>query len=220
MATKTEATTQLRGHCQCCAGLWATNGAGMSHHGYKVKKDGGYAWFSGTCHGLQHPPIEIARDVADGTVAWLRAEAEAETRRAAALRDGTMTLEMVKGGWDAKARECRMVAWADAKPWERADALKAAIFNCEHRARHAIQDADRLAELIERVHGQPLVEVKRAEKAAPIIQGEQRVSEGGVLTAAYVQGARVYWTKPRADGTKLKGWTGTQAWRRFPMAAA
>jgi len=210
---------QLRGHCQCCAGLWATNGAGMSHHGYTVKKGDGYAWFSGTCNGLTHPPIEIARDVADGTVAWLRERAEAETRAAAEFRAGSRTLETVRGSWDFDARAYRRVAWADAKPWERVEALKEAIFHAEQLARFATRDADRLAELIERVHGKPLVEVKRAEKAAPILRGETRKSPGGLLVASHVDGARVYWSKEREGGKPIRGWTGSAAWRRFELVA-
>ena len=80
--------TQTRGHCQCCGREQAVVRCGyMAHHGYEVK-DG---WFQGKCGGHNFPPLEVARDVADSTIASVRRDAAALRVRATALIAGEVS---------------------------------------------------------------------------------------------------------------------------------
>lgn len=84
--------TQTRGNCQCCGRDQAVAKGTMAHHGYTV--DNGY--FNGTCGGHMHAPLQVERTVADSIVAKCRQDAERLDKRAAALKDGTEVLTLVK----------------------------------------------------------------------------------------------------------------------------
>lgn len=69
--------------------------------------------------------------------------------------------------------------------------------------------------LAERVHGQPLLEVPRPVKPAPIAVGETRVrAVGGACTVIAVREGRVHF---RNDRGSIYGMS-TRAWRALPLA--
>lgn len=81
---------------------------------------------------------------------------------------------------------------------------------------YADQQAERLKTWAP--HPEKLVPVaKPASVTDPIYIGQQRrLASGTVVTVSRVDGPRIYWTYPAAEGKTRTGWTGTAAFRKFP----
>lgn len=60
------------GTCQSCGRVQASTPRGLAKHGYTVN----WGFFSGTCQGSHHAPIEEAHDLLDSIVAQLTATAD------------------------------------------------------------------------------------------------------------------------------------------------
>jgi hypothetical protein len=202
---------QIRGHCPHCARVHAIVGGRMAKHGYDVK----LTYFRGVCGGQHHAPIEVCRREADARVVMLKNLAANQDTLVEMLRSGERTPPTVRGDWDVAAKAYREVPFAEANEWEQKQAVDTAIYRHEHMARCFRVDAETLANLIERVHGQPLQEVVKPAPPPPILAGERRVTPNGkTLTARWVSGAKVRWT--REDG--FMGNSTTRAWRAFKVA--
>lgn len=213
----TESKTQNRGHCPCCGREQAVMASGrMSKHGYQVK-DG---WFSGVCNGDSHPPIEVSREAADMIVAQVRAQVAELRAQAQQVRDGKLKPRTVRTGRQFRGASSKweevVVPFAEAPSYQQEGAVRSLERSFDRRADLGDNFADCLERLANEHHGKPLRTVKVEAGPAPILAGERRTLAGGdVATASRVEGARVYWTRGEKG---FKGWTGTQAWRKLPLA--
>jgi hypothetical protein len=189
---------QTRGHCPKCGAIQAVNGS-MSKHGYTVKS----GWFQGVCSGDFHQPIEVNREVADETVANVRLDVSKLEADLVKMREGKvfpLTIEdgghIVNGKWETK-----FVPFAEARKHVQESAVKSMIFHTESRIRSGQTFANDFEALINRVHGQPLIEVVKPTAADRIQAGEKRVTEfGQTLVAKYQEAARVYYTRTNERG--------------------
>lgn len=207
--------TQIRGICQCCGREQAVVNGTMSKHGYTVQ----HGWFSGVCTGQHYAPMQISRDHADATVAAVREECVKLRQHIADLKVGKATPLTAKSG--NKIKEAGVASWnwkdetvpfAEAQPHYQREAVQTAIWNAERRVQIGESFANDLEALADRYHGKDLTVVTKAQAPERIQPGEQRKTDGGALvTVSHVEGARVYWKNERG----FKGWTGTQAFRRF-----
>jgi hypothetical protein len=190
----------------------------MSQHGYTVD----HGWFNGVCSGAAYAPIEKSRRKADAIVAEVRADVVVLLERAAQFRAGSITPSVVETDrWDHKGRCPLTIPWADADDYQRRDGVRRAIERTVRRAEMGTRFADQLAALVERVHGQPLLEVKVEAGPAPICYGERRsvVRNDGelrVVTATRIERGRVYWKDDRG----YKGWDGFASWRKLALIPA
>jgi hypothetical protein len=221
--TTTTADVQLRGHCQRCGRLQAITRATMAHHGYTVE-DG---YFRGKCFGHQYAPIEQNRAVADVLIAHVRGEAAEHRATLARLVSGEShpATVVVRTKWDHQARKSvdETLPWADANDLQRAEALRRAIAATEQRAKMADAWADQMAALCDRVHGQALVEVQRAEAPEAIPHGDKRQAKGGaVLVCQYVARGMVHYhyTRESQPGKRFESRMATRSWRVLPKVPA
>lgn len=208
-----EVKTQIRGTCQCCGRDQAVLAVGvMSKHGYTVE----HGWFSGVCPGQNYKPLQQDRSQADAIVHQVRAECDALDALVAEFKAGTKhPLTVSTNEYDAKARDFKKIAWADADQHQRDRGLSAAIYRTEQRAKHGRSFANDLEKLANSVFGTELRTVV-TEVLKPIAYGETRLGANGrKLVVTNIHGARIYWK----DEKGFKGWTGAGAWRKFPMAA-
>lgn len=212
---------QLRGNCQCCGNQQAVNGH-MAKHGYTID----YGWFNGVCQGASHKPMQEDRSVTDKIVSEIWTQVADLLKRAEDLKYGKITPNTCFSGnyvftKDANGyskREEVMIPFAEGMSWHQDSAVRTAIFNAEHRAKMGASFAKYLEDIANKVHGTPLVEVKKPEAAERLISGEQRIlGNGKIATMKYQDGARIYWTYENSDGKVFKSWTGTQAWRKLAI---
>lgn len=216
--TTPRADVQLRGHCQRCGRQQAiTRDATMAHHGYTVE-DG---YFNGKCTGHRYAPIEHDRVVADALVARVRAEAVEHRAAGARLVSGEShpAIVVVGRSWDHKARRFvnATAPWAEANDLQRAEAMRGAIASAEQRAKAADAWAGQMTALCDRVHGQPLVEVQRAEAPEAIPRGDKRLAAGGpVLVCEYVERGMVHYAYTRPNGSTYRTKMATRSWRVLP----
>lgn len=206
--------TQLRGHCQCCGRQQAVPNGRMSKHGYEVKN----GWFNGICQGEKYEPIEKDRTVADSIVEAVRKECVELRAKAAALTAGTITPPKAKSGRRIKNDDPKgfpwvdeMVPFAEAPAHFQQQAVDAAAWNAEGRARQGESFADGLERIANEYHGKDLLVVVPPAAPEPIQIGEQRRTHGRAVTVTDVHAGRVYWKDERG----FKGWTGTQSFRKF-----
>jgi len=219
----TNAKTQLRGNCQCCGRDQAVQGGRMSKHGYEVKKDGSYAYFSGVCSGHQFKPMQVERTVTDSAIAGARRDAERQDFLAIQFKKGEVKPQFVATGrWISKERREETIPFEDAEPRDQKKAVESAIWKCEQRARGARSWADDMEALVNRVHGTELRTVL-VEGPKEIPMGEKRQPVGGkVLT--YVgrnfKGQVEYtYESTMRDGTpkKFRSHTTSTAWFKYPL---
>lgn len=208
MATTTR--TQTRGNCQCCLRDHAVLKTGrMSKHGYEVRN----GWFDGVCSGQYHKPIQHDRTHTDEIAGMIRVEAKNLLRYAESLRSGSATPQLVPMGPWTNAKK---VPFAEAPKHVQDEAIRQEIATAEGRAKSGQQLAEQMQAFADKVYGTPLREVEIEPGPEPVRIGDKRLGAGGTLhlTVTEIRGARVYW---QAENGR-KGWTGTQAWRRFPAA--
>lgn len=211
---------QLRGICQCCGRQQAVIAGRMSKHGYTVET----GWFKGVCRGQNFEPMQISRAEADNTIRQVRADCKMLRQRAEDLTAGRIKPAEAKSGNKIKvegkaqwAWPYEMVAFADAPKHYQTEAISGAAWQATSRADLGESFCNSLEKLANEYHGKPLVEVKRDAGPEPIAYGEQRTSTSGlVLTVTEILRGRVWWKSTRADGKTYNGWTGTQAFRKFP----
>lgn len=208
---------QLRGHCQCCMRQQAVVGGRMAKHGYTIKDRGHYGWLQGICSGQHHAPIEHDHLVSTAIVNEMRDVARDRRRQADLMRRGEAHPATCKGRYSAKLRDYERIPWESAAPWQRTEAMEAEIYGLEHDAKARDQFADQLLELIARVHGQPLTEVKRDADPEPIAYGDRRMLPGGrPATAVNVHRGEVSWKDDRG----FKGRCSTRSWRLWQKVEA
>ena len=209
--------TQLRGHCPYCGRLQAVPNGLLAYHGYTVPN--GWRMFVGGCGaGQTCRPLELDREACDKFCAELIERAEQDEARALAFERGEINPSGVPP-YIRKRGEPDLIPWEDANEYEREHGVKLAIHQNRQAASMARSHVEMLQKLADRVHGQPLMEVKRDDRPAPINTGEQRRnSRGDVLTVKGVERGRVYYYFDRG-GDKPRGvsWSGIAAWRKFPL---
>ncbi len=201
---------QLRGNCQCCGreqAVLASSGT-MAKHGYTVK----CGWFLGVCSGHNYRPMQEDISVTRDIVATVRADVAKLMGYAADLKAGKAHPPTCK---TSHAPGAQPVAFTDAAPWQQRDAITAAIYETESRARAGEHFANDLEALASAMHGQPLREEKVSAGPVPILAGERRIStKRGVLTATSVVGAWVSWRDERG----LKSRMSSRAWRALELS--
>jgi hypothetical protein len=214
---------QLRGHCQCCGRIQAVVDGRMSKHGYEVKERGKGGWFSGVCGGHVYAPLEVERTVTDSLIVSIRKQVVDLRAHAAALESGKAFPGTARSGRRVRDEKRggfmdEMVPYAQAPEYHQITALESAVWETKRRAELGERTANDLQKLADRVHGQPLQEVKRAEAPAPLVKGEQRKDQSGnVLTFKQTEGARAYYTWER-DGKTRTSWMATRSWRALEAA--
>lgn len=213
---------QLRGHCQQCGAQQAVNGT-MSKHGYTVQN----GWFQGVCHGHNFAPIEIDRTEADETIARVSRDVSVLESDLGKMREGKIvpkTIKTTRGEWINNKFVNLEIPFSEGDVYQQRSAVETMIFQTEHRIRAGKGFIRDFGALVDKYHGQPLVEVKKPEAAPRIQAGEQRLNERGlVLTAMYQDAARVYYSYINSAGKIYKGaWIGSRAWRalKTPEVAA
>jgi hypothetical protein len=194
-----------KGHCQACGAGQVVESTGlMAKHGYKVA---GFGFFNGTCHGSNHQPLELERDFLDDTVAALGDWANRQQARANAYRNfqevpseahkltdwGQMVSTYVN-----RARVYTMVAWADATEKERAGEIERRVAALDSDVRQAKRHAKELLSLALRVHGQPLVERKKAKP--PVAVGDQVRIWGSLVTITAIRNQVAHGIGPGING--------------------
>jgi hypothetical protein len=194
----------------------------MSKHGYTVE----HGWFSGVCSGQKFAPMQKDRSTTDKIVSDIRAQVVELRARVAGLTEGSIKPETALSG-KSHLEDCRIgrktvyesVPFDQAPKQYQEKAVKEAIFLADSKARAGESIARDLETLATLVHGQPLQEVTAPEAAKPILKGEKRryAPDTRVLTASYQEGARVYYTYDRDNGTKGSSWVGSSAWRRMEL---
>lgn len=201
---------QLRGHCPYCMRQQAVVGGNMAKHGYTVEDRGSFGWLRGVCPGQHAAPIEHDRTIADDVVSELQATAESCRTAAGLMRRGDTHPETCRGHYSVKLRDYEQIPWVDATPRQRAQAAEREISRLEVEARSRDAFAAQLAQLVERVHGKPLIEVARAEGPEPIRNGDRRTMPNGrIATATAVFGGKVRWFDERG----FRGSCNTRTWR-------
>lgn len=202
---------QHRGNCPCCGRQQAVKKSGlMSKHGYVVD----HGWFNGVCNGEQYAPMQIQREVTDIIVKQVKVDVEILFEKAKNFKEGKTfpaTIKTNQGKIVKGRREYEYIPFEQGSQYQKEEAIRGEIYNLESRARAGTIFAADMEELVNKVHGKPLIEVKVEQVAEPIKSGEQRKSARGVLTVRYVDGARVYWKDDRG----IQSWTGSSAWRRM-----
>ena len=213
----TNTKTQTRAICQICGREQAVLKSGrMSKHGYTVD----HGWFNGVCSGEYHVPVQVSREETDKMCADIRSQVATIRMQADAMEAGTIDPVSV---YDTKYVERKSVRvarpFAEAASWEQDAQRKSEVYGMRRRATMGEQHADMMTGIANKYHGQPVRIVEQAPPAKMIQKGDKKVNErGGVMTVDYVDGARVYWTRPGADGRTFRAWTGTQAWRKMADA--
>jgi hypothetical protein len=207
----TKTNTTLRGHCPCCGNLQAVP-RGISKHGYTVE----HGWFQGVCGGEGHRPIEEDRSVTDKIVIDINKQCAELDQLAADLAAGRVTpkgKDKTRYNAATQKRESFFVAWEFLTAWEQSDLARNEAYKAQYRAKTGRDFAAYLTSIADQFHGKALIEEAKKEAAPRIARGEKKLFDGRlVLTADYVQGARVYYNGGR-------GWIGTQKWRSLPNAA-
>lgn len=215
---------QLRGHCQCCGRIQAVKNGTMSKHGYEVKERGNGGWFHGVCSGEYHQPLEIERKVTDATIRTIRKQVVDLRARAAAMEAGEEFPQTAPSGRyvrDEKngGRTAEMVPFAEAPAHHQQATVSDAVWKLKRHADLGERTANELQALADRVHGQPLQEVKPAEAPPKLVAGEHRKPDGGkILTFKHTQGARAYYTWQDEGKTRV-GWMATRSWRALPTVS-
>lgn len=207
------AKTQTRGNCQHCGREQAIVRGAMAHHGYTVE----HGYFNGACRGHNFPPMQTSRDETDRLCAAILKDCVNADRCAEDLRDGTIRPTTADSGrrivengrWVDE-----QIPFRDATPQQQRLAVQVAIIRNEQRARSGRAHVEMLRGIATALLGQPLRVVEVEAGPEPIRCGEVRTGSRGPLRVVSVRGARVYWK----DGRGFKGWTGSAAWRRLPLA--
>lgn len=201
---------QLRGHCQCCGRQHAVLRGRIAKHGYEV-----VGYFRGVCHGADTLPMQVERKLTDRIIKDQRENAAAARQQAADLKAGKVRPQIVERSYRRDVDDT-VIAWDDAKEWQRQEAVRVAIHQAEHADRTLTDMADALEALADRVHGQPLIEAQKPAAPEPIKVGERRTGARGVLTVKTIDRGSVWWTTESG----LKGRTSTRSWRLLPLVAA
>lgn len=210
--------TQLRGHCPYCGRQQAIKNGTMAHHGYTV--DWGY--FNGVCTGQQHRPLEQDRTVWDLLKARLLEDADQHDDIARRLEDGTLDpkgkTEKVRTGYGQY--EMKFTPWNDLDQWQQRDERRAAVWASRSRAKGNRDHVKWMDELADKVHGQPLIEVKKAEAPEHISRGEKRkLGDGTVATVHENQGRRIVFRYTSETGKVRQGWMAPISWRKLEVVA-
>ena len=152
--------TQLRGHCPYCGNVQAVLKTGkMSKHGYTVE----YGWFNGICPGQMYKPMELDREIADGVIEQVRKDVATLRQRETGLKNGTITpVECPKVLFMPQPE---MIPFENASEYVQKEYVKQEIYKVQQRARVGEQFANYLENLLNIVHGQPLIEVEKNKKS-------------------------------------------------------
>ena len=213
---------QTRGHCQCCGRIQAVDSR-VAKHGYEVKDRGDYGYFVGVCRGHDYAPMEVSREKADDVVTAVREDLVAMGHRIELLQTGKSHPEKITTNrceWINGKLVPIEIPWADASKYERDDGIESAIYRLVSRIRSATSFANQHEALVNRVHGQPLTEVKLEAPATRIQAGEQRQGDV-VLTAKYQDGAMVHYSYYReSSGKTFNAKMASRSWRALPLIAA
>lgn len=204
----TNSDIQHRGNCQVCGRPQAVTTGVIAKHGYTVDK----GWFSGTCSGSGHVAMQTDISLTTTTCSLIRADCDRLDGVAADLKAGTTHPVNKPSRFHGKPP----VMWADMSPADRKDAVAAAIWGTESRARHGRSIADALEKLGAAKHNTAFLAVRRDAPAKPICRGDVKLNDNGLLlTALRTEGARVYYTFEGSMGNTRTAWQGTQSWRRL-----
>jgi hypothetical protein len=135
-----------RGHCQKCLRVHAidVHTGLVAKHGYTV--DGGY--FNGECYGSGELSLHVSRELTDRIIVLCAEDDAAYTKRAEALKAGTITPETARNGETRKVvKQTRrgsyntyedvMVPFAEAPANYQRDAVRIAVHAAENIARQA-----------------------------------------------------------------------------------
>lgn len=210
---------QERGHCQGCGRLQAANPA-MAQHGYNVA----FGYFSGVCHGAKRLPLERDRKYLDELIVEITKGVEADEDTALRLeqreQDPVEKVERKHVGWRGRSPQYEVVRtpYAELRDYEKQELRRQLVWGLRQNAKAGRRWMEDMQKLADKVHGQPLQEVKVAAPAPPICEGEQRRGNNALYTARYQDRARVYYDYER-DGRKGRAWMGSQAWRRMELVA-
>jgi hypothetical protein len=210
---------QMRGHCQCCGGLWAVVGSTMSKHGYTVE----HGWFQGVCPGQRYFPIEMQRVEADRVIADVLQQCEKMEDTALKLEqreiDPIGRYETVYPNGYGRPTEEKLTPYAELTEWAKREVRTCAIYELQSRARMGRGFAKDLGHIADDFHGKPLVEVERAPKTPFLNPGEKRKNGDWILTFRYQQGQRAFYTRTKPDGSTVNNWMGLKAWRALEVVA-
>lgn len=149
--------TQLRGNCPCCGRLQAVVSGTMSKHGYVVK----HGWFQGVCTGNKYAPMQLDRAQTDKIIESVILECNLLKEKVERYSKGAShPAEVPEGPWSRAI----MIPWERADDIERQRGLEQAINALKNRIQLGLSFAGDLKAILDKVHGQPLLEVKIQDK--------------------------------------------------------
>lgn len=209
---------QTRGHCQCCGAIQAAN-AFVAKHGYRVQ----HGYFEGVCRGHNYQPIEVNREQADIIIRNVLDDVADIGRRIELLEAGKSHPATVSTGCQKRVGDkwvSETLKWEDATEYQQAHEVQSVIFYLQSRARAGKQFTDQHGDLCNRVHGQPLIQVKVEAPAARIEAGEQRQGKNTLLlTAEYQDGGMVHYSYTRSNGATFATKMASRSWRALPLVS-
>lgn len=160
---------QERGHCQHCGRLQAANPT-IAKHGYTVD----YGWFNGVCSGADYWPLEKSRIELDAQVKRLRYWADEADDKALKLEQREVDPEGHNERYhESGRRKTRLVPYAELSEAGKKQCRENAVYQLRRKARDFRGYANDLLALAEKVHGQPLVQVKINDQAKVIQVGDR-----------------------------------------------
>lgn len=237
---------QLRGHCPHCGNEQAVlkgGKGGMSQHGYTVD----FGYFHGVCRGNGKRPMEFDRAETEKVVAEINADIEKLAEDNVALAEGRLRPTNIDTGkyvYENGRRTKVIIKWEEAEEYfgkiyansgegvaermiahKKESEVKRIIRENEWRIKGGKNFIKHLENVLEKVHGKPLIEVdKTANVPEPIRIGEKRVrvnkkGERFILKAVEKAGARIYYTSER-NGKTYRSWEGVRGWRNMEKVEA
>lgn len=161
------------GHCQACGRQQAVaNKRGVNHgllakHGYTVS---GWGFFNGTCYGADRLPLEQDHELTDRIIVDLMAQHDKSCDMADDLnmrrtdpvkcKTGTVRANDPKTGRSSWVDVLQ--PYAECTEYQQREARERQAWALLQDAKQCKSHAEMLRDLIVRVHGKPLTEVKRA----------------------------------------------------------
>lgn len=212
---------QVRGHCPICGRLHAVPNGLIAHHGYTVPN--GWGMFVGGCGASQaYQPLEISRKACDNFCAEIEKRAVESENLALKYESGEEHPSGVKPAFGSRRYyNEEIIPWEEATRMEQQNGLMFAIHQCRNSAKMGRDHIKFMQKLADKVHGKPLVEVKKEAPLAPISGGEKRQGEKYILTAIVSMRGRVeyFFETLDRDGNprKAKSWMGVSAWRKLAI---
>lgn len=223
--------TQTRGHCQICGRIQAFNTSGMAKHGYQVIGRGEGGWFSGTCQGSHHRPLEQDRSVLDGTLDQVRNDVAVLKKD---LNEVIAGRKFPKNVWfdgfnisvskdRPRSVRYKLTEFKSLSAFHQDDARRQIQYQIESRIRAGNGYIKDMTALAKKVHGQAHQEVKRGKDPNKVIAVGSKVRIlGREVVVQKIEYAMARGVGPGINGQTVEHifWTENGQVRKYPKRYA